>query len=293
MGICHVRLPVYDPSTSTIKETEHYTWKKVTTNVNNLIVGKLWIDHFGDMVVRNWRTGEECILTFKPKNSGGGWFGLGGGSKKKDNGEDADNGGGEISGVVKDRNGVVRWELRGRWDGEVVGIPAGTGKVGIETPLRLWKRNPPPANAAQNFNFTAFAASLNESTDKLEAILPPTDSRLRPDQQAMERGEWDLANSQKEKLEALQRERRKEIVARFEQTGQPSGPPIPIEERGIEIGEKWWVPRWFVREIDEDSGEEHWRFTGEYWKKRSGVVTGGEKWPEWVLDVFGVRIGKV
>ncbi|TPX66348.1 hypothetical protein SpCBS45565_g04523 [Spizellomyces sp. 'palustris'] len=298
LGMCHARLPVYTKATNpedkaNVSGMEHYSWKKVTTNVNNLIVGKLWIDHYGDMVIHNYRTGEDCIITFKPKNAGGGWFGLGGGSKKKDDANgDADNGGGEIVGIVKDANGVVKWELKGRWDDKVVahfvGSPVGKPSL-LTQPLPLWRRNPTPVNASQNFNFTAFACSLNQATPTLTSVLPPTDSRIRPDQQAMEKGQWDLANTCKEKLEELQRNRRKKIVAEFEKTGVPSGPST---DDGIPIGEAWWVPRWFVREVEEDGGEEHWRFNGEYWKWRERVQN-GEAWPEWVLDVFGSRGGEL
>ena len=31
---------------------EHYSWKKVTTNISGFIVGSPTIDHYGDMVVR-------------------------------------------------------------------------------------------------------------------------------------------------------------------------------------------------------------------------------------------------
>ena len=30
---------------------EHYSWKKVTTNVSNFIMGSPIIDHYGDLVV--------------------------------------------------------------------------------------------------------------------------------------------------------------------------------------------------------------------------------------------------
>lgn len=36
MGVSHVALSVGDGM-------EHYSWKKVTTSVNNLIVGTLWV----------------------------------------------------------------------------------------------------------------------------------------------------------------------------------------------------------------------------------------------------------
>lgn len=34
------------------KVLEHYTWKKVTTNVSGFILGSPTIDHYGEMVVR-------------------------------------------------------------------------------------------------------------------------------------------------------------------------------------------------------------------------------------------------
>jgi hypothetical protein len=34
------------------KVLEHYSWKKVTTNVSGFILGSPTIDHYGDMIVR-------------------------------------------------------------------------------------------------------------------------------------------------------------------------------------------------------------------------------------------------
>lgn len=35
------------------KVIEHYSWKKVTTNVSGFILGSPTIDHYGDMIVRS------------------------------------------------------------------------------------------------------------------------------------------------------------------------------------------------------------------------------------------------
>jgi hypothetical protein len=35
------------------KVVEHYSWKKVTTNVSGFILGSPTIDHYGDMIVRH------------------------------------------------------------------------------------------------------------------------------------------------------------------------------------------------------------------------------------------------
>lgn len=44
----------------------HYTWTKVTTTVHNIIVGKLWVDQTGDMIITNHKDGSKCCLSYIP-----------------------------------------------------------------------------------------------------------------------------------------------------------------------------------------------------------------------------------
>jgi oxysterol-binding protein 1 len=60
-GIAHAELiipedwePDYPKATGVLhagKVVEHYSWKKVTTNVSGFILGSPTIDHYGDMIV--------------------------------------------------------------------------------------------------------------------------------------------------------------------------------------------------------------------------------------------------
>lgn len=62
-GVAHVDLhlpsdygPDYPKATSKLaaaegKVVEHYSWKKVTTNVSGFILGSPTIDHYGEMTV--------------------------------------------------------------------------------------------------------------------------------------------------------------------------------------------------------------------------------------------------
>jgi hypothetical protein len=68
----------------------------------------------------------------------------------------------------------------------------------------LWEKNVPPANPTR-YNLSSFAITLNELTPGLKEKLPPTDSRLRPDQRHLENGEYEKANSEKLRLETRQR----------------------------------------------------------------------------------------
>ncbi|KAG0254278.1 hypothetical protein DFQ27_006940 [Actinomortierella ambigua] len=237
------------------KFVEHYSWKKVTTCVQNLIVGTPWIDHYGDMIITNHHSGETCKLTFKPR----GW-----------RGKDAF----EIRGFAYDRTGKEVWEVAGRWSERLVARRAGThrddlgsdavaaGAIDVDgdgetsnspaSPtthtrgksssaasilpkqvLLLWKRDPVPSPTP--FNLTPFAMTLNDCPEELKPFLCPTDCRLRPDQHAMESGEFDLANTEKQRLEEKQRAKRRAWPEGYHPT-----------------------PRWFRR----SSNGEGWEFVG-------------------------------
>lgn len=58
-----------------------------------------------------------------------------------------------------------------------------------------------------------FAIALNEPCPRLLPLLPPTDSRFRPDQRALELGEWTVATQEKLRLEEKQRQARRQRKA--------------------------------------------------------------------------------
>ncbi|KAG6527251.1 hypothetical protein ZIOFF_009346 [Zingiber officinale] len=91
-----------------------------------------------------------------------------------------------------------------------------------------------------SYNLTRFAITVNELTLGLkQEKLPPTDSRLRPDQRCLENGEYEMANAEKLRLEQRQRQARK------------------MQESG-------WKPQWFVK----DKGSETYWYIGGYWEAR-------------------------
>ena len=46
------------------KSGGHYTWRKVSTTVHNIIVGKLWVDNHGEMDIKNHTNGDVCHLKY-------------------------------------------------------------------------------------------------------------------------------------------------------------------------------------------------------------------------------------
>ncbi|KAK9759928.1 hypothetical protein K7432_016557 [Basidiobolus ranarum] len=254
---------------------EHFSWKKVTTRVNNILIGKIYLENYGDMEIVNHRTGETCTLTFKERK----W-----GSSDKN----------IVQGVVKDRHGNIIWQLYGKWSeflaarmatddsqpfpedkklkcNEILPIPMilNHNSETSNPAILLWKRKK-ASNIATPFNLTPFAITLNECPDTLLPYLAPTDSRLRPDQKALEHGEYELAQKEKMRLEEKQRAKRK----KFEETPEYS-----------------WKPRWFVKDFDKDSQREYWRFTNQYWEERGQsnqkpfLHEDGDAWLD-VQDIF-------
>jgi hypothetical protein len=247
--VCHLTLKLPNG------EREHYSWKKVTTSIHNLIVGKLWIDHYGDMVVKNHRTGDQCVLTFKQRT----WTG-----------KNAH----VIVGKAVDASGNEHFELSGTWNEKLLCRPTSssandnndapdTSSSKIKGTTVLWKRKPLSEDAGKWFNQTEFAMTLNQIWPGMDKDVCPTDSRLRPDQRAMEDGDYDKASLEKSRLEDKQRKARK---AREEAIAKGEAEP--------------WSPKWFVADIEPDTGESYWRFTDEYWKCRES-----KEWND-VLDIF-------
>lgn len=78
-------------------------------------------------------------------------------------------------------------------------------------------------NAENMYYFSELALTLNEN----EEGVAPTDSRLRPDQRLMEKGHWDEANTEKQRLEEKQRaNRRRRLEACSRGCGVDEGEPL-------------------------------------------------------------------
>ncbi|URD80495.1 oxysterol-binding protein [Musa troglodytarum] len=215
---------------------EIFHWSKVTTTIYNLILGKVYCNHHGTMNILGNRQ-YSCKLKFKEQSL-------------------LDRNPHQVLGFVEDINGSKVATLVGKWDDSMYfsfgdEILKTKSSVSTDNANLLWKRNKPPTDPTR-YNLTSFAITLNELTSELKEKLPPTDSRLRPDQRYLENGEYEKANAEKLRLEKRQRMSRK------------------LQENG-------WKPRWFQR----DSEDATFCYTGGYWEAREQ-----QKWDD-CMDIFG------
>ncbi|XP_042765366.1 oxysterol-binding protein-related protein 1 isoform X2 [Panthera leo] len=245
-----------------LEHSEAYTWTNPTCCVHNIIVGKLWIEQYGNVEITNHKTGDKCVLNFKP-------CGLFGKELHK------------VEGYIQDKSKKRLCALYGKWteclysvdpatfdaykkndkknteekknskqmstseESDEMPMPDSESVFVIPGSVLLWRIAPRPPNSAQMYNFTSFAMVLNEVDKEMESVIPKTDCRLRPDIRAMENGEIDQASEEKKRLEEKQRAARKNRSK----------------------SEEDWKTRWFHQGPNPYNGAQDWLYSGSYWDR--------------------------
>ncbi|XP_074159110.1 oxysterol-binding protein-related protein 6 isoform X9 [Sminthopsis crassicaudata] len=211
VGTLNVTLPKYG---------DYYVWNKVTTCIHNILSGRRWIEHYGEITIRNTKSSIcICKLTFIKVNY---W----------------NSNVNEVQGIVMDQEGKVVHRLFGKWhEGLYCGVPPSAKCI--------WRPGSMPTNYELYYGFTRFAIELNELDPVLKDLLPPTDARFRPDQRFLEEGNLEAAAAEKQRVEELQRSRRRYM-----------------EENHLEH-----IPKFFKKVIDANQ-REAWVSNDTYWELR-------------------------
>ncbi|KAG8559504.1 hypothetical protein GDO81_017359 [Engystomops pustulosus] len=210
-GTVNVTLPKYG---------DCYVWNKVTTCIHNILSGRRWIEHYGEITIRNTKNSvSTCKMTFIKGNY---W------SSNVN----------EIHGVVMDQEGKVVHRLFGKWHDALYCGDAPAAKC-------IWRPGSMPTNYELYYGFTRFAIELNDLDPVMKEFLPKTDARFRPDQRLLEEGNVDAASAEKQRIEELQRTRRKYL-----------------EDNHID-----YTPKYFRKVVDTHN-KETWVSNDTYWELR-------------------------
>eukprot|EP00042_Codosiga_hollandica_P027819 m.141329 g.141329 ORF g.141329 m.141329 type:complete len:466 (-) comp52597_c0_seq9:364-1761(-) len=228
-GVCQVHL---------LKTDETFTWCKPATTVHNMIIGKIWVDQEGEVIVRNHRTGERCQLVWS-------------------NYSDEPSNFSRILGRVFDARDRIAFTVFGTWEHGLVLAKGALDKAdlppiasALQNPafVKLWQAVPAPEHSPQMFGLPLFSMALNQQMGNICG----TDSRFRLDQRALEEGSMDTATDYKRQIEELQRKHRK----------------------AREQAKTEWTPTFFQETIDPVSGERFYTYKGGYWDaKQSGAFS--------------------
>lgn len=261
-------------------EKEKYKLQRCYVVVHNIIFGKMWLEVVGTAIIRNTTSGEFSVVQYLRK----GWFDK---EMHKVRAIVFDNVGtpryylsGKWSEVVYMEqvrpgrkigqkkvllaDGSLDYERslykneEDAWDAFVNEIDWDKIDLLPGTRKEVWRPNKRPSYYEQYYGFGYMTMELNELSEdydpKKGAVIPPTDSRFRPDLRAYENGEMELASAEKTRLEERQREAAKNRID----------------------GEKSYQPLWFHKNIDAKTRQTTWDFKGDYWqKKENGTIADG------------------
>ena len=186
--------------------------------LRNLIIGTIDIDVEGKFQVTN-EMGDICEVDMIPSTSG-----------QK----------GNLKGEIKDIDGNIKFLLEGNWQDSIYIVNKETGEK-----INIWKII--PSKGKEDFYFQPYTFDLNNLTEEMKNVIPPTDSRFRPDQRLMEYQDIDKAGDEKHRLEEEQRARAKKYK------------------------EEGFIPRplYFDETYDDLTGELIYKYKGNYWEMRN------------------------
>lgn len=187
---------------------ERYSWTQAPCFLRNVLAGEKYIEPTQSMTIVNESTGHSAIATFKAAGMFAG------------RSEDV-----SITLYAPGSSSPLPLGLTGKWT---------TSLTRTDTNEVVWTPGSLVRDASKLYGFTTFAAGLNDITAIEKDKIPITDSRLRPDQRALEMGKLDEAEGLKAKLEERQRSRRK-----------------VLESHGGQ-----WRPRFFEEIGKADTGDE-------------------------------------
>eukprot|EP01132_Coremiostelium_polycephalum_P005894 gene5894-7339_t len=169
-----------------LKNGERYSWGHLMTCCHNIIIGSLWLDHYGDLTIENHETGDKCVLKFAKS----GWLGAGRYS---------------VTGEIMDSEGELRYRLVGKWNENLLMYQVMDNGQNSTISTVVWEAQ--KENISNKWIFPKWVEeNVINFTPELEAILPANDSRMRPDRRALEAGDLDEAAKQKHIMEEKQRE---------------------------------------------------------------------------------------
>jgi len=256
---------------------EEFEWSDMKCSVHNVIVGTVWVDHFGEIEIINKKTKEKAKLEFKRC----GWF-----SKNWH----------EVEGMIYDAQDRPCIGIFGKWNEAVYAKPTknytekpeSIPEVLPETPPKtkkeakkekkkekreqrksakqfkkevrkkltedepLWTHTSKPLEPEKltkfEIGFSKHTLQLLEITDFLRATLPSGDSRFRMDRICLEKNDTKQAAIEKNIVEEKQRELR----------------------RQREANKQEWVPKYFKKVTDAQG--EFWEYIGGYWEEREQRV---------------------
>ena len=166
-----------------LPHNEKFLFVPPSSGIHNLIIGSPYLEPNTKAYIRNMACPNEQYVELDfPKR---GWT------------QDSYF---RVAGTVYSSQGVPAYRIEGKWNTAVYLTDLRTGVKDC-----VWTKEPYPEHWAHQYGYSNYMIQLNYLPNTLRPHLPPTDTRFRPDQRALENGDFKLAAIEKERLEEKQR----------------------------------------------------------------------------------------
>jgi len=213
------------------------------SKIHNIMMGSTWLEHFGELIVTNIKTGDQCVVDFKKS-------GFMQGPNYKIDGK-----------IINKNTSETVIKLSGAWNSNLKGVWC-TNTTDFEDgkEMVLWEMDEVDWSD-KTYRLTDFALSLNYRPKEMKKLILPTDSRRRLDVRYLLKGEDKRATAWKQVAENQQREEEKEFKSR------------------VGEGEDFWSPVWFTCKKDHQDVD-FWFLTGQFWEereKRAKLLASGQE----------------
>jgi len=208
-------------------------FEPIKSVVHNVVVGKLWIDHYGVISITSTNPESPYRALLKLKQCG--WF-----SKNYR----------DLESIIY-KDDIPMFKVYGKWNDKILGVPLEEELDQIDDfefndPKLIWENDLEVVKGKpyKKYKFSQTTLKSIEIDPSLIGVIGKSDSRYRPDRLALEKRDIKTATVEKKRLEEIQRKKRK-----FR------------EENDIE-----YVPKYF--ENKDINGIEYWAYNFLYDKER-------------------------
>ena len=203
-----------------------FIYNRPTMIYKGILTNNLHYDFNGKVVISTPNSEDiECVLNFK--------------SEKKDVPL------GTFDGEVVNKNEIV-YKIFGNWNKNINLSISDVKGNNIKKIFEITEQKY-FLNSFEKYELPEFTMNLNYLHEKIKKYLPKSDSRLRPDQSEYEKGNNNLAQEIKDKIEKKQIDRQNYY-----------------DNNGINF-----VPSYFKNEYDNNSEDFVFKYQGGYWEDRN------------------------
>ena len=198
-------------------------------------MGERYIEPGGKITCENQTTGDSCVLDFKSRS----------GMLSRADTTNA------VEGIITDASGKKRIKLFGKFTTKLEAMDLQTQET-----WTVFEAPEYPQNSDQMYNMNYWTLQLNLLSAKLQAKLPPTDSRFRPDVRYWESADLESSSFEKARLETNQRERRAQVKQLLQDKQTDKKEKIDVMDE-----ESFYTPKFFNKELQGTKKDKKYIYT--------------------------------